>query len=96
MMPSSLLVAIQTISLNDNLAWNCFLTGSTYNPVPTKNRKGKRARALQKRQQKKQHKHIRRRGWEDCHTIVTEHVLKKMCCSELVLLHIPTSSGYMV
>jgi len=64
--------------------------------VPTKKGKGKRARALQKEQQKKQHKNIRRRAWEERHTIVTQHILKEMCGSELVLLHIPTSSGHMV
>jgi hypothetical protein len=38
----------------------------------------------------------RRRAWAEQHTIVTQHILKKMCGSELVLLHIPTSSGHMV
>lgn len=49
-----------------------------------------------KEQQKKQHINVGRRAWEERHTIVTQHILKKMCGSELVLLHIPTSSGHMV
>jgi len=71
-------------------------TSSTYDAVPTKKGKGKRARGLPKEQQKKQHKNIGRRAWDERHTIVTQHILKKMCGSELVLLHIPTSSGHMV